>query len=226
MVWSLTKAEDFRFIRRTCKPEQKKGMLEYLIGKRKIDLLQFSPCDLWPYLAGRTLWVIGDSHTKVRYKTQSQAHEYLKYCPTHSVSVENPSPFVKLQTKPSVSTNKSIHQRKHGREKIVRHIVDGNLIFFCKIGTLNINIRKPVPSVVLLLRDHRDDNMAYVTFVFWVTSLAAILPSCSSSVILASEVAHGPQPLPQPRLKWISTLLYRLFSGLLGCFELLHAWVE
>jgi hypothetical protein len=25
------------------------------------ELLALTPCDLWPYLAGRTLWLVGDS---------------------------------------------------------------------------------------------------------------------------------------------------------------------
>ena len=29
------------------------------------NLLRFTPCDLWPYLRGRTLWLVGDSITQV-----------------------------------------------------------------------------------------------------------------------------------------------------------------
>ena len=29
------------------------------------DYLLFTPCDLWPYLRGRTLWVVGDSQVSL-----------------------------------------------------------------------------------------------------------------------------------------------------------------
>jgi hypothetical protein len=30
------------------------------------NLLQLTPCDLWPFIRGRTLWLLGDSLTQVR----------------------------------------------------------------------------------------------------------------------------------------------------------------
>lgn len=27
------------------------------------EMLQFSVCDLWPLIKGRTLWIMGDSHS-------------------------------------------------------------------------------------------------------------------------------------------------------------------
>jgi hypothetical protein len=32
------------------------------------SILDLSPCDLLPYLRGRTLWLIGDSHSKTFYR--------------------------------------------------------------------------------------------------------------------------------------------------------------
>ena len=31
------------------------------------NMLRMTPCDLWPFLRGRTLWLLGDSITQVRY---------------------------------------------------------------------------------------------------------------------------------------------------------------
>ena len=49
-----------------CSPEQRDAILSYyMAGKHGVfdSLLTFSPCDLWSAIRGRTLWVVGDSHS-------------------------------------------------------------------------------------------------------------------------------------------------------------------
>eukprot|EP00877_Chromochloris_zofingiensis_P014357 jgi/Chrzof1/9175/Cz03g38220.t1 len=52
----------------TCSALQQRKTLSYATQLGTAASLQLSPCDLWPYLKGRTLWLIGDSHFKVLYK--------------------------------------------------------------------------------------------------------------------------------------------------------------
>ena len=50
-----------------CSPEQRDAILKYYMASEKQGvfgpLLTFSPCDLWPAIRGRSLWVVGDSHS-------------------------------------------------------------------------------------------------------------------------------------------------------------------
>lgn len=43
--------------------------VQYLISsyanRSYTQMLTLTPCDMWPYLAGRTLWVIGDRYAHV-----------------------------------------------------------------------------------------------------------------------------------------------------------------
>lgn len=43
----------------TCSGQQTGFFLRALGLKQGPEMLQLTPCDLWPYLRGRTLWVIG-----------------------------------------------------------------------------------------------------------------------------------------------------------------------
>ena len=48
-----------------CSPEQREALARYYTSGKSAAfaaLLAASPCDLWPLIRGRTLWVIGDSH--------------------------------------------------------------------------------------------------------------------------------------------------------------------
>jgi hypothetical protein len=42
-----------------CTEEQVQGVISLLRSLDKEEILSFTPCDLWPYLRGRTLWLIG-----------------------------------------------------------------------------------------------------------------------------------------------------------------------
>ncbi|CAK0758806.1 hypothetical protein CVIRNUC_002648 [Coccomyxa viridis] len=50
-----------------CPPAKQSAVVDYYSSRRHVagiaDLLDFTPCDLWPLIRGRTLWIVGDSHT-------------------------------------------------------------------------------------------------------------------------------------------------------------------
>ncbi|KIZ01068.1 hypothetical protein MNEG_6895 [Monoraphidium neglectum] len=52
-----------------CNAKQRVAALDMARKLRDGGALELSPCDLWPYLRGRTLWLLGDSHTKSLYKS-------------------------------------------------------------------------------------------------------------------------------------------------------------
>ena len=41
-------------------------LVQQLLDREFYEILQFTPCDLWPLLKGRTLYFSGDSQTQVR----------------------------------------------------------------------------------------------------------------------------------------------------------------
>ena len=53
--------------RLTCPKEEQRGFLEHLISRAELGapgyeaMLTMTPCDWWPLLANRTLWLVGDS---------------------------------------------------------------------------------------------------------------------------------------------------------------------
>jgi hypothetical protein len=50
-----------------CDETRQQSVVDYYRSKRDVPnlaaMLAFSPCDLWPLIRGRTLWVVGDSHS-------------------------------------------------------------------------------------------------------------------------------------------------------------------
>ena len=44
-----------------CSPEQHRAIISYMWQRNFTEYLQFTPCDMWPFLRGRTLWILGDS---------------------------------------------------------------------------------------------------------------------------------------------------------------------
>lgn len=49
-----------------CPKEKQASVAAYYTNKEVAgfkELVRFSPCDLWPLIRGRTLWVVGDSHS-------------------------------------------------------------------------------------------------------------------------------------------------------------------
>ena len=57
----------FQHTAHLCSHKQHRGIIEYLMQHDLYDYLQFTPCDLWPFLRGRTLWIIGDSQVKTNF---------------------------------------------------------------------------------------------------------------------------------------------------------------
>uniref|UniRef100_A0A383VEF6 Uncharacterized protein n=1 Tax=Tetradesmus obliquus TaxID=3088 RepID=A0A383VEF6_TETOB len=51
-----------------CSPQQAARSLAFAKTLGGGSILGMSPCDIMPYLQGRTLWLIGDSHSKVLYR--------------------------------------------------------------------------------------------------------------------------------------------------------------
>ncbi|WIA23718.1 hypothetical protein OEZ85_000404 [Tetradesmus obliquus] len=51
-----------------CTEQQAKNSFELAKKLGGGSILQLSPCDLVPFLRGRTLWLLGDSHTKTLYR--------------------------------------------------------------------------------------------------------------------------------------------------------------
>ncbi|KAF6252248.1 hypothetical protein COO60DRAFT_544594 [Scenedesmus sp. NREL 46B-D3] len=51
-----------------CTAHQARNSFEFAKKLGGGSILQLSPCDLVPYLRGRTLWLIGDSHSKTLYR--------------------------------------------------------------------------------------------------------------------------------------------------------------
>jgi len=52
-----------------CTWEQRQQSLPYLEAAGRGAALNMKPCDIWPYIRGRTLWIIGDSFAKDLYKS-------------------------------------------------------------------------------------------------------------------------------------------------------------
>ena len=56
---------------KVCSPAQLKRLHSYFLGRAKNGsqwaegMLRLTPCDLWPFIEGRTLWLLGDSTTEV-----------------------------------------------------------------------------------------------------------------------------------------------------------------
>ncbi|GBF96537.1 hypothetical protein Rsub_09120 [Raphidocelis subcapitata] len=51
-----------------CSADQAKASLELATKLHGGEPLRLSPCDLYPYLRGRTLWILGDSHGKQLFR--------------------------------------------------------------------------------------------------------------------------------------------------------------
>ena len=49
-------------------------------------LLTLTPCDMWPLLQGRTLWVVGDSISQVKFRAATCCH--IEHC------ILGPSPYL------------------------------------------------------------------------------------------------------------------------------------
>ena len=57
--------------RRVCPHEDQERLLQHFLDRADngsawaANMLRMTPCDLWPFIKGRTLWVMGDSITQV-----------------------------------------------------------------------------------------------------------------------------------------------------------------
>ena len=57
----------------TCKMEDRKKLVSWLSDFARKgaqwaeDILTFKPCDLWPQIRGKTVWIIGDSVSQVSF---------------------------------------------------------------------------------------------------------------------------------------------------------------
>lgn len=55
---------------RVCPHEDQDRLLQYFLDRAAsgsqwaLNMLQLTPCDLWPFIQGRTLWLMGDSITQ------------------------------------------------------------------------------------------------------------------------------------------------------------------
>ena len=68
--------DEFRSFQHTahlCSPEQHRGIIHYLMERNFTEYLQFTPCDMWPFLRGRTLWILGDSQARFALCTSQAA---------------------------------------------------------------------------------------------------------------------------------------------------------
>ncbi|KAK9830112.1 hypothetical protein WJX72_009847 [[Myrmecia] bisecta] len=50
-----------------CSAELQQKLLERLLEQDRRELLELTPCDLWPMLQGRTTWIVGDSQSRHLY---------------------------------------------------------------------------------------------------------------------------------------------------------------
>lgn len=54
-----------------CRPDSQAELLDFWLGRADRgapgvrDMLTSTPCDLWPFIQGRTVWVVGDSLAQV-----------------------------------------------------------------------------------------------------------------------------------------------------------------
>ncbi|KAK9794069.1 hypothetical protein WJX73_006073 [Symbiochloris irregularis] len=55
---------DFYHSAHICDPERKQLIVDWAIQQGFNDVLQFTPCDFWPLLKDRSLWLMGDSLMK------------------------------------------------------------------------------------------------------------------------------------------------------------------
>ena len=62
----------FHHGRRVCPHDDQDRLLQHYLdrahggSKWAANMLQLTPCDLWPFIQGRTVWLMGDSITQVR----------------------------------------------------------------------------------------------------------------------------------------------------------------
>ena len=55
---------------RVCPHEDQDRLLQYFLDRAAsgsqwaLNMLQLTPCDLWPFIQGRTVWLMGDSITQ------------------------------------------------------------------------------------------------------------------------------------------------------------------
>lgn len=56
-----------------CRPREQAKLLDYFLNQTSRGsefahgMMTLTPCDLWPFLRGRTLWLAGDSITQVTH---------------------------------------------------------------------------------------------------------------------------------------------------------------
>lgn len=54
-----------------CRPREQAKLLQYFLNETRKGsafaegMMTLTPCDLWPFIRGRTLWLAGDSITQV-----------------------------------------------------------------------------------------------------------------------------------------------------------------
>ena len=54
----------FQHTAHLCSTEQHQAIIAYLFQRNFTEYLDFTPCDMWPFLRGRTLWILGDSQAR------------------------------------------------------------------------------------------------------------------------------------------------------------------
>ena len=56
----------FQHTAHICSRQQQSRIISWALEMGFTELLEFTPCDLWPALQGRTLWIVGDSQVRQR----------------------------------------------------------------------------------------------------------------------------------------------------------------
>lgn len=56
----------FQHTAHICSKEQQQQFVQWALQLQFNELLEFTPCDFWSQLQGRTLWILGDSQASLR----------------------------------------------------------------------------------------------------------------------------------------------------------------
>lgn len=71
----------FHHGRRVCPHDDQDRLMQHFLDRAHsgsawaANMLQLTPCDLWPFIQGRTVWLMGDSITQVGGPTQGHSLE-------------------------------------------------------------------------------------------------------------------------------------------------------
>ena len=70
----------FQHTAHLCSKDRAWRLRDLLVEKELWGPLLATPCDLWPHLRGRTLWILGDSQARLRVTAAQQAHTCHSAC--------------------------------------------------------------------------------------------------------------------------------------------------